>query len=98
MIPSGEMPLDSALKLVMTRCRKTGCATARRSSKVTRPRPASVALALAPSNKNCTPRGPAPQLTPSRTNLGDSGSWGRVVLHYALRLVQHDGRSGNATY
>src|SRR5262249_14133560 len=56
-------PSASAWKLVSTRWRRTGSASAPTSSTETAGRPESAARAFAPRIRACDARGPAPQLT-----------------------------------
>ena len=62
----GVTPSLSAAKFNTSRCRSTGLANACTSSQATCVRPCNKARALAPRIKNCTARGPAPELVAPR--------------------------------
>src|SRR5580765_6189703 len=79
MIESLVMPSDSAWKLVSTRCRSTGCASARMSSKLTWYRPLVSARALPPRIRYCAARTLAPNATHFLTTSGGFFPFGRVM-------------------
>ena len=92
------MPSLSAWKLGSTRWRSTGRASARTSSTVAAKRPWRTARALAASTRYWLARGPAPQDTFLRTELGRARLLGPGLPHQLHRVAHHVVRHRHAAH